>query len=92
MQLKKNTKPCKKKINYKNYDWILHKNKNKLNIQGWNCKEPIHQQNDLKISTKINMIKFDTKINVWGEIVKKKTIQNKTNSNSKKKHQVWKQI
>jgi hypothetical protein len=33
----------------------------KLNIQGWNCKKPIHQENDLKIATKRNMTPFDTK-------------------------------
>ena len=68
----------------------------KLNIQGWNCKNPIHQENDLKIATKRNMTKFDTKIkwkNIWGEIVKKnksikKTILNKTNNNSKNEHQI----
>ena len=71
----------------------------KLNIQGWNCKKPIHQENDLKIATKRNMTIFDTKIK-WkiclGEIVKKKSIkksiQNKINSNSKNKHQIWKTI
>jgi hypothetical protein len=68
----------------------------KLNIQGWNCKNPIHQENDLKIATKRNMTKFDTKIKwkiIWGEIVKKnksikKTILNKTNNNSKNEHQI----
>jgi len=34
----------------------------KLNIQGWSCKKPIHQENDLKIATKRNMTMFDTKI------------------------------
>jgi hypothetical protein len=34
----------------------------KLNIQGWNCKNPIHKENDVKIATKRNMTKFDTKI------------------------------
>jgi hypothetical protein len=52
----------------------------KLNIQGWNCKNPIHQENDLKIATKRNMTKFDTKIK-WKKYLgwncKKKTNQSR---------------
>jgi hypothetical protein len=69
----------------------------KLNIQGWNCKNPIHQENDLKIATKRNMTKFDTKLK-WKKYLGwnckkknksiKKTILNKTNNNSKNEHQI----
>ena len=66
----------------------------KLNIQGWNYKKPIHQENDLKIATNRNMIKFNTKIKWekwlgWNCKKKKsikKIIQNKINSKSKNKH------
>ena len=55
----------------------------KINIQGWNYKKPIYQENNLKITTKRNITKFDTKIkwkNGWGEIVK---IQINQENNSK---------
>jgi len=34
----------------------------KLNIQGWNCKKPTLEENDLKIAIKRSITKFDTKI------------------------------
>jgi len=58
----------------------------KLNIQGWNCKKPIHQENDLKIATKRNMTIFDTKIK-WKICLGwncKKKINQKINSKQNK--------